>query len=254
MIESDCHQFTSGHACVYSTVSPDKDGANEDAAVLIERDNTTLILAVADGLGGQPSGDQASEITVRQLASASSGLDKPDVRASILDGIEQANNEITGLGTGSATTLAATEIQDNQVRPYHVGDSMILIVGQRGKIKLQTIAHSPVSYAVEAGLLDEGDAIHHQERHLVSNIVGSTDMRIEVGSQLALSARDTLLLATDGLFDNLHIPEIVDIIRKGSLEKAAQTLAARGKKRMEDPGEGMPSKPDDLTFILYRPI
>ena len=32
---------------------------------------------------------------------------------------------------------------------------MILLTGGRGKIKLQTIAHSPVGYGLEAGLLDE---------------------------------------------------------------------------------------------------
>ena len=79
------------------------------------------------------------------------------------------------------------EISNGSVRPYHVGDSVILLVGQRGKIKLQTVSHSPVGYAVEAGVLDEVEAMHHQDRHVVSNFIGSPEMRIEVGAPLRLA-------------------------------------------------------------------
>ncbi len=50
---------------------------------------------------------------------------------------------------------------------------MILFTGHKGKIKLQTISRSPVGYAVHTGLLDETEAMHHEDRHLASNIIGS---------------------------------------------------------------------------------
>ncbi|GMR17877.1 MAG: hypothetical protein BMS9Abin33_0271 [Gammaproteobacteria bacterium] len=254
MTTCDCQQTGSGQICVFSTPSPDKEGPNEDAAALIMRDRNTVVLAIADGLGGQPAGAQASEIAVKQVAAACQDIDNPDVRATILNGIEKANSKIIEQGSGSATTLAVAEVYGNNIRPYHIGDSVIMVIGQRGKIKLQTVAHSPVSYAVEAGLLDEGEAIHHQERHLVSNIVGSPEMRVEVGSPLSMSVRDTLLLGSDGLFDNLHIPEIVKIVRKGPLKKAAQQLISITRERMSSSKPDEPSKPDDLSFILYRHI
>jgi len=148
--------------------------------------------------------------------------------------------------------MAIAEIQGRTVRPYHVGDSMILVVGQRGKTKLQTISHSPVGYAVEAGLLDETEAMHHDQRHLVSNLIGTPDMRIEVGSTIELGRYDTLLLASDGLFDNLHTEEIVERIRKGPLKRVMRTLVEDCRRRMQQPEEGQPSKPDDLTFVVFR--
>ncbi|MDZ7620076.1 MAG: PP2C family serine/threonine-protein phosphatase, partial [Patescibacteria group bacterium] len=60
------------------------------------------------------------------------------------------------------------------------------------------------------------------------------------------------LLATDGLFDNLHTHEVVDHIRKGPLPRVARNLADQSHQRMTDPQPGLPSKPDDLTFIVYR--
>jgi len=170
-----------------------------------------------------------------------------------MNGIERANEAVLELGVGAGTTLAAVEVQDGTVRPYHVGDSTILLVGQRGKLKLQTIAHSPVGFAVEAGVLDESEAMHHEDRHFVSNMLGVADMRIEVGSARRLARRDTLLVASDGLSDNLHKDEIVERIRTGPLAVVAERLVRDARRRMEAPIEGEPSKPDDLTFVAFRP-
>ncbi len=239
-------------AVVYSRRCPGQD-ANEDcAACFVLQDGG--VLAVADGMGGSPAGGSASRIVVDCLRETLvvSPRESAAVRVAILDGVEEANRRILDLSVGAGTTLAAAELQLNTLRPYHVGDSEILVVGQRGRLKLQTVSHSPVGYAVEAGMLDDEEAMHHDERHLVSNLVGSAEMRIEVGSPLALAPRDTVLLGTDGLFDNLVFDEIVEAIRVGPLERAAQQLGDAARMRMQEPVEGQPSKPDDLTFILYR--
>jgi serine/threonine protein phosphatase PrpC len=79
-------------------------------------------------------------------------------------------------------------------------------------------------------------------------------MRVEIGPALDLALRDTVLLASDGLFDNLFIDEIVDIIRTGPLPAAADRLVEAARKRMEGDGsDGHPCKPDDLTVVLFRP-
>jgi serine/threonine protein phosphatase PrpC len=241
-----------GAACVYSRRCPGGT-VNQDASACVVLE-TGGVLAVADGLGGQPKGDSASRIAVECLKRAVGRLESEGsaVRAAILDGLEEANRRVLELGIGAGTTLAAVEILADTLRPYHVGDCEILVVGQRGLVKLQTVSHSPVGYAVEAGMLDGDEALHHGDRHLVSNLVGSNEMRIEVGSPLRLAPHDTLLLATDGLCDNLPLQEIVDTIRTGPLERAAATLAEVASRRMDRPAEGQPSKPDDLTFILYR--
>ena len=174
------------------------------------------------------------------------------LRDAVLDGIEKANRHILNQSSGAGTTLAVIEIQDNFIRPYHVGDSMIMLCGQRGKVKLQSIAHSPVGYAVESGLLDENEAIHHEERHLISNVVGSDEMSIEIGTRRKLALRDTLILASDGLFDNLYLTEIIDTIRTGKLGQAAKTLIQLTHERMNQKREDLPCHPDDLTFILFR--
>jgi len=243
-----------GTAVVVTSRAPGKETGNEDAAAILPAGPDSLVLAVTDGLGGGPSGEIASNIALQSLADAVERALLGDIllRAAILDGCETANRTILQLSKGSATTLAAVEIQGRTVRPYHVGDSTILVVGQRGKVKLLTTSHSPVGFAVEAGMLDEQEAMFHDDRHIVSNVVGCPAMKIELGPVVELAPHDTLLLASDGLFDNLHLDEIIERIRKGPLARCAERLRADARQRMIAQEPGKPSKPDDLTLIAFR--
>ena len=254
-IASDLCRCGFGTAAVFTARAPEKASENEDAAVVISVGDGHSVLAVADGLGGHAAGEEASALAVQTLAETLVNVpqgSEHELRSAILDAIERANEQIVAMGVGAATTLAVAEISGNAIRPYHVGDSMVLVIGQRGKLKLQTVEHSPVGFAVRSGMLEEKDAIHHEDRHLVSNIVGDPEMHIEVGPTITLRPRDTVLLSSDGLLDNVHLHEIIEIARKGRLQKAMQDLAALARKRMSEPQEGHPSKPDDLTFILFR--
>jgi len=228
---------------------------NQDALLVVTADDKRVVLAVADGLGGHAGGEKASRAALESLAghlqeAVTTGA---DLRDAILNGFEAANAAVQELKMDAGTTLAVVEIDDKTLRTYHAGDSAILVAGQRGLVKLQTVAHSPVGYAVEAGMLNEKEAMHHEDRHIVSNIIGTDTMRIEIGPTITLRDRDTVLLATDGLFDNLHTKEIVDIIRKGPLSKSAESLRERIETRMTgEQAPTRPSKPDDLTYVLYR--
>lgn len=243
-----------GSSIVISRRCPGKERPNQDGAVLIDCGPDASVLAVADGMGGGPAGDEASRLAIEAVSREVGEFAGSEIllRTAILNGIERANEAVSSLNNGAATTLAIAEIFGGEVRPYHVGDSLVLVVGRGGKRKLATTAHSPVGFGVEAGLLDEAEAIHHADRHVVSNMIGMDTMRIEVGPALKLAPNDTVLLATDGLTDNLHVTEIVEIARKGSPEQAALRLADAATSRMIEALEGLPSKPDDLTLILFR--
>lgn len=248
------HPIGRGAAAAFSAGCPGRAGSNEDAAALIPLDEGSVVLAVADGLGSTPQADRAASLAMRSLVEALEPAERERsvLRTAILNGIERASQAVATLGTGAATTLTVAEIQEDLLRPYHVGDSLLLVVGQRGRIKFQSVAHSPVGFAVESGLLDEREALHHEDRHLVSNVLGARDMRIEIGPVLHLAPRDTVLLASDGLSDNLWQREIVDRARRSPLELAARQLVDDARRRMTEPTVGAPSKPDDLTLVLFR--
>lgn len=244
--------FAGGEVVYYSARGPGK-AVNEDAAALLPYPEGGLLL-VCDGMGGQNAGARASELAltaIRERLARGSAAAEP-LRHALLDGVEAANAAVRGLGVGAGTTLAAIALRAGRARPVHVGDSMVLHVGQRGRIKAWTVPHSPTGYAVEAGVLDEAEALEHEERHLVSNFVGDPEMRIELGASLPIASRDTLLVASDGLADNLAPAEIVSIVRRGALEDAGRELARLGRTRMQSPATEGPGHPDDMTFLLYR--
>jgi serine/threonine protein phosphatase PrpC len=243
-----------GQACVFSSGHPGWEGPNEDAAALISIDEQRCVLVLADGFGGHAAGARAAATAVRAVAGAVAEPTQATAGliAKIVDGFEEANRIVREWGIGAATTLSAVAVERTSVRSFHVGDSAILVTGQRRRIKLRVIAHSPVGYAVESGLLDEQAALSHAERHVVSNIVGSDDMHIELGPSLNLALRDTVLIASDGLWDNLLFEEIVARISKGPLERGIADLAQLAGQRMLSPGPGEPSKADDLTLVGFR--
>ncbi len=243
-----------GKAALYCRRSPDKETGNEDTLALIPLDGETVVLAVADGAGGLPAGQRASRTAIQAVIDSLTAVRHPSemLRTAILNAMEAANAAVMALANGSATTLTVVSVEGRLVRPYHVGDSAALVTGQRGRLKMQTIAHTPVAFAVEAGFLDEVEALYHAERNLVFNFLGTADMRIEVGAELELAPRDTLLLASDGLTDNLHLAEIVEIARKGPAAEAVARLAGDARERMLTPEARTPSKPDDLSIVLFR--
>ncbi len=86
----------------------------------------------------------------------------------------------------------------------------------------------------------------------MSNFVGTNDMRIDIGPVVKLQPHDTVLLASDGLTDNIHIDDVVNIMRKGPLEKAIESMTHLAHHRMINESKLQPSKPDDLSVILFR--
>jgi serine/threonine protein phosphatase PrpC len=238
----------------YSATAPDKATGNEDAVALIPVSDDAVVMVIADGAGGLPAGKWASLAVVEALQESLRvvGDDTGQLRTAILNGLESANETVMARSNGSATTATVVSIDGLVARSYQVGDSEAMIVGQRGKVRAQTTAHSPTGFAVEAGLLDQRDALHHEERHLVSNFIGTADMRIEMGSGLMLNPRDTVLLASDGLMDNVHLHEIANLVRKGPIADSARALTSLARRRMTVETAHQPSKPDDLSVILFR--
>ncbi len=248
-------EFPCGLVSVRSLRSPDKATPNEDAAAIVPVGDSTLVLAVADGVGGAPGGREAAAAAVQTLRWMLAGRqpDPAGLRAAIMDAVEEANRAVIELSRGAATTLVIGEVFSRQLRSYHVGDSELIAVGQRGRVKARVVPHSPTGFAVEAGLMDAEEAVQHVQRNILFNVIGSSEMRVEVGTAVRLADRDTVLLASDGLMDNLYPDEITDIIRVGPLASAADRLVEMARERMNGKASpDLPSKPDDLTVVLYR--
>jgi len=251
MTNSRTERVPHGEVAFFSSPSPDHPDRNEDSGVIIA-DRKWCVLAVSDGAGGTFGGAQAASITIEALEQTLGVRKEPqEVRAAVLDAIESADATIRGTLSGALATIAAFVVDRGTARPISVGDSICAVIGGRGKLKYRSIAHGPTGFAEEAGLLREDEALAHEERHLVSNMLGLPGMRVEVGLPLKLAPRDTVLVASDALFDNVRLEEIAVLSRRRPLASATDALAELARKRMSRGGPL--SHADDLTILAFRP-
>ncbi len=242
-------------AALCSKRSPAKRSVNEDSAMSYRLHDGGLVLAVADGCGGMKNGEKASRLALKSLAKSLDRRtsDNQPVRNYILDGIERANHRILKSQLGSACTIAVVEIHGNQMRSYHVGDSMIMVINKQ-QIRYESISHSPIGYAVGSGLLPTNKAMFHEDRHLVSNVLGYREMRIEIGPTLDISDQDKVVIASDGLSDNLTSHEIATRCDQSDVQMVASKLTNLASRRMMNESSTRPCKPDDLTIIVYQSL
>lgn len=240
-----------GRCVCVSRAAPGKRRANEDALAIFPLGPRGVVIAVADGAGGMPHADAAARLAVESLDHALRG-DVESVEEAVLAGFKAAHDAIGDLRLGAASTLIAAWITATDIVFFNAGDSQAVIAGGRGKPKFVTVAHSPVGMAQASGELGEEEALVHPERHIVANMLGVGEVRVEWSRKRLLAQRDTVLLASDGVFDNLRIGEICGLIHRADLERAGEALLAASDSRMREPRPGQPGKPDDLTFVLFR--
>lgn len=222
----------------------------EDAAAVLDCGPDALLLAVADGMGGQRGGARASKVAVETLAEQIAvGSSRP---AHVVEAYDAAQVRTKGKRGAGATTMVAALVTREGVRLFNVGDSEAMLLNTRGRIKMRTTAQSPVGYLAAAGALTPDEALLHDYRHLLSSAIGIDAMRLEVCPQVPAGRSDTLVLGSDGMFDNVFEHEILDFIRMRNLENAGDRLAELVGARMR-PGAGPPSKTDDMSFMLFRP-
>lgn len=183
---------------------------NQDRYLVRELPGDGLLLAVADGMGGQAGGGVAAQMAVEALqgldpeqAASRAGLKRlfTDTCRQILCKAE-ANPELEGMGT----TLTAVHVQGGRATWAHVGDSR-LYLWRAGSIRQISQDHNAAAFMVAEGLLEPEQAGVHPSRHMLLDCLGCGDCEPDTGS-LDLRPQDLLLLTTDGLHGAVPDPEI----------------------------------------------
>ncbi len=240
--------FDIGHTAVFSYPSSNQAEDNQDSAALIPLNKDEIVLVLSDGAGGQPGGQSASQTVINSLENELLHHSNKDqlIRASVLNAIESANKKIIETKSGAGATACVVTIEENMIRPFHIGDSVIAVIGQKGKLIYRNTEHSPLGYAIRSELIEEKH-LDTEVSHEVFNLVGNADMHIEIGPEIELKKFDTLFICSDGISDFISLDECLEIIQSGKLADAAGQLIENYFKTVENA-----DYKDDATFILYR--
>ncbi len=184
---------------------------NEDSAYCGRR-----LVAVADGIGGLPAGELASDIVIRGLAPlerTSTG----DPVASMRRAIEAANQRILEIADadptteGMGTTVTALLLTDAGLGLFHVGDSRCYRY-RGGTLTQITKDDTFVQTLVDEGLLTAADARVHPRRSLVTQAVQGYDFTA-TSDLLVPAVGDRFVLCSDGLSDVVTDDKLAGVVR-----------------------------------------
>lgn len=211
---------------------------NEDRAafLFVGGSKTDFLGVLADGMGGHEQGEVASAMVVDILCpgggNAVSG--KP---LKWLEGMLQAaNREIYSLSRQQevvmGTTCTVLLINDGRFYCAHVGDSRMYLADRKG-IRQLTEDHTWIREMVRSGKITKEEAVNHPDRNLLLKALGTTP---EIAPDLfGLSGRvkpgSRFLLCSDGLYEVVKEPEMLEILTGESLKQAAEALIVLAKER-----------------------
>lgn len=202
---------------------------NEDAVHPQTDGDTTdsLLVGVADGLGGAQYGEVASRIALETAAEVS-GTPEQRVSAANRALLEAVLRQPKYAGMGTTLTLASLN-SAGTMELGHVGDSRAYLL-RDGAFRPLTVDHTVVQEEINAGRLTKEEARTHPQRAYLTRALGFTqDLTVDT-ERFDLRPGDRFLLCSDGLTAMLSDASIAAILDSGPPSAASWGLieAANG--------------------------
>jgi protein phosphatase len=219
--------------------------SNEDRYLIKDLKDDTVLLAVADGLGGEVAGDYAAEILRGKLASIDH-ISRNKEQAEIDQLVREIDRTIDNDGRkdtrleGMGSTLICVLLRDEIAHWLHVGESRLYILRNR-KLTQVTEDQTLARFLLEEGEITEEQVPAHYSRHVMDQYVGCGYAEPEAGS-LEIRDKDLLVLAADGLHKQITGDTLHSLLNaEGSLEAKAKSLV---KAALDAGGK------DNITVLL----
>lgn len=231
---------------------------NQDRATWLATEDSVLMV-VADGMGGHLQGEVAAQIAVDTLTERFRSEAKTrlaDPTAFLAATLQQAHDTIVRYAAdcripphaAPRTTCIACVVQDGLACWAHAGDSRLYLIHRHadGPARVaQTRDHSIVQRMVDEGSLSDAEAASHPLRNRVfSCLGGDVPPHIEVSPPAKLQDGDLIALCTDGAWSPLG-EALVDELGRASPNTTVPRLLDAAE-RAAGPGA------DNLTLITMR--
>ena len=175
------------------------------------------LIAVADGIGGMPAGELASDIVIKAIAHLDEAPPAGDPVAALVAAVATANEQIRVAcesdesHDGMGTTVTAMLLCGEQMGLMHVGDSRAYLLRDDTLTQL-TKDDTFVQSLVDQGLLTVAEARVHPRRSIVTQAVQGLEFQ-STTSLLQAKPGDRLLICSDGLSDALEDDQIWQVLR-----------------------------------------
>lgn len=200
----------------FKTDKGKKRDRNEDSLFVMPQED---IYIVADGVGGQNSGELASSLAVKSIAEYIKekplyGIkDEAVLRAYFLDCMKHANQIILQTAhqsqenAGMATTVVLLHLTDGNAYIVNVGDSRAYIC-RDSRISQITEDHTYVNELVKGGSITKAQAELHPQKNMITRALGGEEKILPDFYRLETVKDDIIILCTDGLYGEVSEEEI----------------------------------------------
>ncbi len=186
-----------------------------------------VLMAVADGMGGEAGGEIASALAIEALKAfdpTQGGVDAA-FRSVFLAAHEEIEKRIEKERSlrGMGTTLTAVYVKDGEASFAHVGDSR-LYLWRDGKLLQKTSDHTIPGMLVEMGRISPEEGRLHHMRNALQKCLGCKGHKPDTG-MFELKAGDMILVCSDGLHG--EVPhEVLEAVmtRGGELHRLLEAL------------------------------
>jgi PPM family protein phosphatase len=207
------------------------------------------LFALADGMGGHPEGEVASQLALQTMAALFQRDAKPklaDPLRFLHDAIIAGHHQLLRYATEKAlmdtprTTIVACVLQGNAAYWAHCGDSRLYLV-RDGKLIARTRDHSytelqeTLSHVVPMG--------EKFNRNVLFTCLGSPGKPVvDTAGPIMMQAGDRVLLCSDGLWGSVTDAEIADQLGQRTLADAVPELVEQALRHAG-------AKSDNVTII-----
>ena len=208
----------------------------------------TLLLVVADGMGGHAGGEIAAQIAVRLFIERFQQEAKPILKNPLKflqDSLLRAHAALGSYASQFSmletprTTCVGCIVQAGHAYWAHVGDSRLYLFRQGGLIGA-TKDHSKVQYLVDQGIIGANDVASHPDRNKIFSCLGGlVDPVIDLSRRTPLRNADLIVLCTDGLWGMLSINELGSILDAYPINRAVDELLDHAELRAGEGGDNL---------------
>jgi serine/threonine protein phosphatase PrpC len=199
------------------------------------------LLLVADGMGGEVAGKEASETAVEVVkalfaAKAKTGKPLKDTKRFLVEAVRGANKAVFQKGKTQAanmgTTLTMALIDNRNAFIGHVGDSRAYHIRGR-EIRQVTEDHSLAEDMVKKGKATREEVKASPMRSMLTRSIGTkAEVTVDDPVGIELEEGDCLLLCTDGLTNLVEDEEILSAVHNtADLQKACSKLVDMARRR-----------------------
>ena len=223
---------------------------NQDRVAQYVDKNGNYLVVIADGIGGNQSGDVAAEMTIKRLGHhfKMDGPTEPleairwfarEIQIINDQILKKSQENITYQGMG--TTLVAAIIFMKTLVVANIGDSRGYLL-HRSTLTQVTIDHSLVNELVISGDITEEEALKLPQSNIITRAIGiSKDAQIEV-NRFDFNPGDQLLMCSDGLFKTVAKRDMVEVLR--------QPISLKAKCAQLVDMANSAGGPDNITVLI----